>query len=168
MKNGSIKVRTGQKIAAGTPLGKMGSTGLSTGKHLHWELCKGRKWVWNDTGKGFIEPVEFFKNLILWERSIATAPVVAQPTDPVAPAPTHDDAGAKAAEKPVVENPPMPKPVIVKPAAKPATPKVYKVKAGDTLSAIARKHNTTVATLTKLNNIKNANLIRVGQSIKLP
>lgn len=109
MKDGSIKVKKGQRIAAGTPLGKMGSTGVSTGKHLHWELQKGRKWVWNDNGRGFIEPVEFFKNLILWERSIATAPVVAQPTDPVAPAPTHDDAGAKAAEKPVVENPPMPK-----------------------------------------------------------
>lgn len=96
MQNGSIKVKKGQVIEAGQPLGKMGSTGMSTGKHLHWELQKGRKWVWNDNGKNFIEPVAFFDALIKWEKSIATAPVVAQEGDPVAPAPTHDDAGAKA------------------------------------------------------------------------
>lgn len=41
----------------------------------------------------------------------------------------------------------------------------YTVKKGDTLSAIAKKHNTTVDTLVKLNNIKNANLIYVGQKL---
>lgn len=48
-------------------------------------------------------------------------------------------------------------------------PKVqmYTVKKGDTLSQIAAKHNTTVATLQKLNNIKNANVIRVGQKLRI-
>lgn len=166
MKNGSIKVRTGQNIVAGTPLGKMGTTGMSTGKHLHWELQKGKKWVWSDKGKGFIEPVAFFRALIDWEKSIATAPVVAQPTDPVVPTTTYET--GKPVVIPVVENPPMPRPVIPTPAAPKPAAKIYKVKVGDTLSAIARKHGTTVATLVKLNKIKNANLIRVGQSIKLP
>lgn len=98
MADGSVKVKKGQKIEAGTPLGKMGSTGVSTGKHLHWELQKGKNYVWNSTGKNYIEPVKFFKALIAWEKSNAEAPVEAKPTDPVAPAPTHDDAGAKAAE----------------------------------------------------------------------
>ncbi|MCL2559731.1 MAG: phage tail tip lysozyme [Turicibacter sp.] len=44
----------------------------------------------------------------------------------------------------------------------------YTVKSGDTLSAIAQKHGTTVATLQSLNNIKNANVIIVGQVLKLP
>ena len=39
----------------------------------------------------------------------------------------------------------------------------YTVKKGDTLSAIAKKYNTTVNSLAKLNNIKNTNLIHVGQ-----
>lgn len=39
----------------------------------------------------------------------------------------------------------------------------YTVKKGDTLSAIAKNHNTTVDNLAKLNNIKNVNLIYVGQ-----
>ena len=96
MVNGSIKVKKGQKVDAGTPLGKMGSTGMSTGKHLHWELQKGKTWVWNATGKNFIEPVSFFKALIAKEKAIATAPVETPPNAPVAPAPTHDDAGAEA------------------------------------------------------------------------
>ena len=43
----------------------------------------------------------------------------------------------------------------------------YTVKRGDTLSAIAKKHNTTVAALAKLNNIKNVNVINVGKVLKL-
>lgn len=45
----------------------------------------------------------------------------------------------------------------------------YIIKSGDTLSAIARKHNTTVNALMSINkNISNANVIRVGQVINLP
>lgn len=43
----------------------------------------------------------------------------------------------------------------------------YTVKAGDTLSGIAKKFNTTVAKLQALNNIKNADKISVGQVLKL-
>ena len=43
----------------------------------------------------------------------------------------------------------------------------YTVKKGDTLSEIALKYNTTVANLVKLNDIKNPDLIVVGQKIKL-
>lgn len=42
---------------------------------------------------------------------------------------------------------------------------VYTVKRGDTLSAIADHYGTTVANLVKINGIKNANLIDVGQKI---
>lgn len=48
-----------------------------------------------------------------------------------------------------------------------SAPATYTVKRGDTLSAIAREHNTTVAALAKLNNIKNVNVINVGQVLKL-
>lgn len=43
----------------------------------------------------------------------------------------------------------------------------YTVKKGDTLSGIAAKYNTTWQELQRINNIKNANLIYVGQVIKL-
>lgn len=44
----------------------------------------------------------------------------------------------------------------------------YSVKKGDNLTKIAKAYNTTVAELVKLNNIKNPNLIRIGQTLKLP
>ena len=45
--------------------------------------------------------------------------------------------------------------------------KTYTVKRGDTLSAIAKKYGTTVAKLVSANGIKNANLIYVGQKLKI-
>lgn len=44
----------------------------------------------------------------------------------------------------------------------------YVVKKGDTLSKIAKIYNTTYQELAKYNNIKNANLIFVGQKIIIP
>lgn len=49
-----------------------------------------------------------------------------------------------------------------------STANTYTVKAGDTLSGIAKKYNTTVAKLVELNGIKDPNLIFKGQLIKLP
>lgn len=147
MANKSIKVKNGQKVTAGTPLGKMGSTGASTGKHLHWELRAGKKHTWSATGKNYIEPVAFFTALIEFEKSVATAPVEAHPDDPVAPEPVHGPTPVKP------------------PAPKPAAP-IHTVKSGETLSVIAKKYRTTVKALAALNHIENPNLIRVGQKLK--
>ena len=43
--------------------------------------------------------------------------------------------------------------------------KYYIVQAGDTLSSIAARFGTTVASLVSINNIANPNLIYVGQII---
>ena len=48
---------------------------------------------------------------------------------------------------------------------KPAEIKKYTVKPGDTLTAIAKQYNTTVAKLVKDNNIKNPDLIFAGQEL---
>ena len=47
-------------------------------------------------------------------------------------------------------------------------PKSYTVQTGDTLSAIARRHNTTADALIKDNGITDPALLRVGQKISLP
>ena len=43
----------------------------------------------------------------------------------------------------------------------------YRVKSGDTLSGIAKKHHVTVAQLMKWNNLKSANRLRVGQRLEI-
>ena len=43
----------------------------------------------------------------------------------------------------------------------------YTVKKGDTLTSIAKKYKTTVKQLVAWNNIKNPNLIRVGQKLRV-
>lgn len=64
---------------------------------------------------------------------------------------------------------PAPKPATTKPKPKPNEALiVYKVKKNDTLSAIAKKYHTTVEHLAELNNLKNPNLIYVGQKLKVP
>ena len=146
MQDDSIKVKVGQRIEAGTPLGKMGSTGMSTGKHLHWELHKGNKYAWSATGLNFIEPVAFFDALIKLEAVKGTAKEETPVETPAAPAPVHG-----------------PKPV----AQTATTAATYTVKSGDTLTRIASKNGTTVAALVKLNGIKDANKINVGQVLKL-
>lgn len=145
MKDGSVKVRVGARIEAGTALGKMGATGLVTGRHLHWELRKGKRHTYSATGVGFIDPIPFFKALIAWEKTIATAP---HPTPDPTPA-----------------NPPAPAPNPA-PEPKPKPAPVHTVKKGETLASIAPKYQTTWKALAALNRIENPNLIRVGQKLK--
>jgi peptidoglycan hydrolase-like protein with peptidoglycan-binding domain len=118
MGDGTVKVKKGQKIEAGTPLGKMASTGMSTGKHLHWELRLGKQHIWDANGKNYIEPIAFFKALIAQEKIIATASVVATEDDPVLPEPTHDAKGAAVIAKPVKSVAKPVAKVVAKPALK--------------------------------------------------
>ena len=97
MVKGSLKVKVGQVVEAGTVLGKMGATGMVTGKHLHWEICVGKKYVWTGTGKGYVDPIKFTKALIAKEKALAEA-AIDTPEDVVAPAPTHDDDQAAVLE----------------------------------------------------------------------
>lgn len=45
---------------------------------------------------------------------------------------------------------------------------IHKVQRGETLTSIALRYGSTVNRIAELNNIKNVNLIRVGQELKIP
>lgn len=50
----------------------------------------------------------------------------------------------------------------------PSTGNTHTVRQGDTLTSIARDHNTTVNAIVQANNLANPNLIRVGQVLTIP
>jgi len=168
MKANSFKVRVGQLVKAGDQLGIMGTTGYSTGVHLHLEIWKGRTHGWSADGKGFVEPISFLEAMDKAAEAKSFAKVASPKPKTANPVPDHltgyKTSGSNtktSTSKPVTKAPVASK--------KPSKPdKVYTVKSGDTLTKIARDNKTTIATLKKLNKIKNANLIRVGQVIKLP
>lgn len=58
------------------------------------------------------------------------------------------------------------KPVVKKTTAT-SIPMTYKVQAGDTLSSVARRYNLTVNELQSWNKLDNADLISVGQTLRL-
>jgi murein DD-endopeptidase MepM/ murein hydrolase activator NlpD len=59
LKKGSFQVKEGDKVSAGQLLGEMGTTGASTGVHLHWEIWKGKTHGWTADGRGFADPIAF-------------------------------------------------------------------------------------------------------------
>lgn len=103
MVENSLKVVKGQKIEAGTILGVMGNTGASAGRHLHFEICKGRVHRWTSDGSGFVDPLKFVKNVIeKWE--LAQSIPQATPEDAeVAPAPVHEPIPTKKTPTPKLE-----------------------------------------------------------------
>jgi murein DD-endopeptidase MepM/ murein hydrolase activator NlpD len=85
MVEGTIKVKKGDRMAAGSVLGRMGASGDVTGKHLHFEIFKGKKYQWSANGTNFVEPIGFIKALIAKDKLIKAAP---KPTPDVpSPAP---------------------------------------------------------------------------------
>lgn len=128
---GSIKVKVGQKIEAGTVVGKMGQTGFATGKHVHWEIwaghLKSQPLKGFATGKGFYDPMAFTKSAIAFEKANAAAPQATPDDAPVHEMPAHSvpveaeaPKPAVVAPQPVVEAPKAPAPVVAPVSAKPA------------------------------------------------
>lgn len=65
--------------------------------------------------------------------------------------------------------PPVPKAIVNEPnLAVPATEINYQVKAGDTLTAIARNQGVPLAEIIKANNLADPNRLQISQQIKIP
>lgn len=45
---------------------------------------------------------------------------------------------------------------------------IYRVRPGDNLSTIARRHRTGIATIRNLNNLSNRSMLRIGQRLRVP
>ena len=87
MVKGSIKVKVGQVIEAGTVVGNMGDTGFATGKHLHWEIwdghLKSQPMAGFATGKGFKDPMKFMAKVLAPKPEPVAEIAPATPVTPV-------------------------------------------------------------------------------------
>jgi len=100
MVENSLKVVKGQKVVAGTKLGIMGNTGASAGRHLHFEICKGRVHRWTLDGTGFVDPMKFVFNVIdKWDLQ-QSIPLPTPDTGETLPAPVHEPVPVVKAPKP--------------------------------------------------------------------
>ena len=87
MQEGSLTVKKGDTVNAGTPVGKTGSTGDSTGPHLHFEIVIGKVYKWRGDGKGYYDPIKFIKAAQAKYAALAEAlAVTADPKPDAAPA----------------------------------------------------------------------------------
>ncbi|MGB4654235.1 MAG: M23 family metallopeptidase [Bacteroidales bacterium] len=147
-----IEVRVNQAVRAGDVIGLGGSTGRSTCNHLHFET--------RFQGKPFNprQIFDFENNTILVDTLLITNITFRK---------TKDYLPKYIEKAPDVNSMMEEYALVVEKNKNNPEYQYYKVKKGDNLTTISKKHNVPISELCKLNGISKNKIIRAGTYLKL-
>lgn len=68
LRKNSITVKKGDRVTEGQLIGLSGNTGESTGPHLHFEIQRGKNYIWTNNGTRYTEPLSYIKTQIALDK----------------------------------------------------------------------------------------------------